>query len=450
MDPKEGVDAMSSLSAAEVAHRNIRLFVLFRMFFNARFYYPVFAVIYLDFGMTLEQFAILNSIWAGTILIAEVPSGALSDLIGRKKLLVTAGVLMVTEMLVWGFAPTSDLELLFWILAINRIFSGLAEAAASGSDEALVYDSLEEAGEQDNWANVLQKVTRWQSVAFMVALITGGIVYDQSMMQKACDGLNLGLTLTLHDTMRWPILMNLVTAVLTLVVVCSMKETAHHRQQSEGISVSDAFRQTWNVGSWILKTPFAFIVILAAATLDSAIRMFITMNSEYYRLISYPAVGFGVIGSIIALQNIFVARIVRKMTEKFPANTNFLIISALVMTSFVGMRFFVPYIGVIFSMMLFAGIVMTGFCTSYYLNKAADKSIRATLLSFKGLALNLGYGAIGLIYAALVNQLRTNPELAGDTSALFKAAAQWFPIWFGVTALAVILFQMKIKAKLSD
>jgi len=69
---------------ANIARSNIRNFIAFRIFFNARFYYPVFAVIYLDFGMTLEQFAILNSIWAATILLAEVPSGALSDLIGRK------------------------------------------------------------------------------------------------------------------------------------------------------------------------------------------------------------------------------------------------------------------------------------------------------------------------------------------------------------------------------
>ena len=142
----------------EIARSNIRNFIAFRMFFNARFYYPVFAVIYLDFGMTLEQFAILNSIWAATIILAEVPSGTLSDIIGRKKMIVTAGILMVVEMLVWGFAPTSNLDVLFWILAINRVLSGLAEAAASGADEALVYDSIDEAGKKDEWGLILQKL----------------------------------------------------------------------------------------------------------------------------------------------------------------------------------------------------------------------------------------------------------------------------------------------------
>ncbi|EKD35486.1 MAG: hypothetical protein ACD_75C01891G0001, partial [uncultured bacterium] len=36
---------------------NIRLFVAFRTFFNARFYYPVFTILFLDFGLTIEQFA---------------------------------------------------------------------------------------------------------------------------------------------------------------------------------------------------------------------------------------------------------------------------------------------------------------------------------------------------------------------------------------------------------
>ena len=48
-----------------------------------------------------------------------------------------------------GFAPTSNLDFLFWILAINRVLSGLAEAAASGTDEALVYDSIDEAGKKE-------------------------------------------------------------------------------------------------------------------------------------------------------------------------------------------------------------------------------------------------------------------------------------------------------------
>ena len=48
---------------------NIRLFMAFRVLFNARFYYPVFTVLFLDYGLTLEQFALLNTVWAMTIAV---------------------------------------------------------------------------------------------------------------------------------------------------------------------------------------------------------------------------------------------------------------------------------------------------------------------------------------------------------------------------------------------
>jgi len=397
--------------------------------------------------MTLEQFAILNSIWAASIILAEVPSGALSDMIGRKKMIVAAGIFMVIEMVVWGFAPTSDLDLLFWILAINRILSGLAEAAASGADEALVYDSIDEAGKKEDWAKILQKVTRWQSFAFMIALLTGGIIYDPDVMNQACAFLGFENSLTQQDTMRWPILLNLVTAVLTLLSACALRETENYQSKSDLLPLRAAFSQTWNVALWIARTPFALLVILAAATVDSVIRMFITMNSEYYRLISYPEVAFGIIGAVIALQGMVVARISREMTERFGPNQNFLIISVLALLSFIGIRFFIPHFGVIFSMLLFAAMGMTGFCTSYYLNKTADKSIRATLLSFKGLALNLGYGGIGILYALLVVSLRKDSNLANDSGLLFQAAADWFAPWFAITFIGMLLCNWKLRPK---
>jgi hypothetical protein len=183
-----GDPMIETIDFRHIARINIRRFILFRMLFNARFYYPVFAVIFLDFGLSLEQFALLNAIWAATIILAEVPSGAISDLLGRKRLLVLTATLMVLEMAVWAFAPTSNPSLLFWMLVGNRILSGLGEAAASGSDEALVFDSLEAAGMQDEWPKVLERVSRWQSFAFVVTMITGALVYDPRVMGLLVEG----------------------------------------------------------------------------------------------------------------------------------------------------------------------------------------------------------------------------------------------------------------------
>ena len=113
-----------SPSPSAALEGNLRRFIWFRVFFNARFYYPVFTILFLDYGLTLEQFAILNIVWAVTIVLAEVPSGALADILGRKRLLVFAAVLMFFEMALLALVPIGPSRLLFIIFLLNRIFSG--------------------------------------------------------------------------------------------------------------------------------------------------------------------------------------------------------------------------------------------------------------------------------------------------------------------------------------
>ena len=123
---------MSEPAQSDPLPSNVRLFIYFRFFFNSRFYYPVFTILFLDFGLSLEQFALLNVAWAISIVVLEVPSGALADTIGRRNLLVVTGVLMVAEMLLLCFVPKTDPAILFPVFLLNRLLSGTAEAAASG------------------------------------------------------------------------------------------------------------------------------------------------------------------------------------------------------------------------------------------------------------------------------------------------------------------------------
>ena len=112
--------------------RNIPLFIAFRVLFNARWYYPVMAVLFLDFGLSVEEFALLNVAWAAAIVGLEVPSGALADQFGRKRMVVFAAILMVIEMAVFAFTPRGNPTLLFALFLVNRMLSGAAEASRAG------------------------------------------------------------------------------------------------------------------------------------------------------------------------------------------------------------------------------------------------------------------------------------------------------------------------------
>ena len=73
---------------------NVRRFLAFRVLFNARFYYPVLAVLFLDLGLSIDQYALLNVAWAVSIVLCELPLGAVADRFGRRPLVVGAAALI--------------------------------------------------------------------------------------------------------------------------------------------------------------------------------------------------------------------------------------------------------------------------------------------------------------------------------------------------------------------
>ena len=92
--------------------------------------------------------------------------------------------------------------------------------------------------------------------------------------------------------------------------------------------------------------------------------------------------------------------------------------------------------------MLFIAFSILTFALSYYLNQVTTKSIRATVLSFKGMALNVGYGLIGVLYALLGAHLRGDPDLAADPDALFMRSIAWFPWYFAAGTVLVVLLSL--------
>lgn len=436
--------------------RNIRCFIAFRLFFNSRFYYPVFAILFLDFGLTLEQFALLNAIWAAAIVIMEVPSGALADVIGRKKLLVIAGWLMVIEMALLCLAPKGNASLLFMVFVINRICSGAAEAAASGADESLAYDTLKVHQAEQQWGAVLASQMRLRSLGGVIALSIGAAVYDPVLVQRLCDWLHLELTITQDVTLRIPLILTFIFAVVTLAVTYAMQETEMVTADRLGNmdqcrqNVVSAFKLTFQAGQWIWRTPFALVLILAGVMFDNIIRVTITIGSQYYRLIGIPEAAFGLIGAGMAGIGMLVPSLAQRMAEKRTPVSNFWFLGILTLCGLIGVSLFIPWFGLIPMVMLMSSGFLLNFLLSHYLNRVTDSHQRATVLSFKGLSMNLAYGISGILYAALLSSLRPGLEAAHPQwrpdilkNEIFMAAMDWFPWYFLALFIIMVVFSMR-------
>ena len=402
----------------------IRHFIAFRVCFNARFYYPVFAILFLDFGLSLEQFALLNAVWAAAIVLLEVPSGALADIVGRRRLVIGAAGLMVAEMILLCLAPRGNPTLLFLFFLANRILSGAAEAAASGADEALAYDALKQAGQSEKWGLVLERQIRYQAIGYVAAMTIGAAVYDPELINRLLAWFGSSLVVDQGHTLRFPLFLTLIMALAALHQALAMKE--HAPQVFEPLTavrkppnLGEALTLTLRAGRWILETRFALIVILAGLLFDHVIRLLITLNSQYFREIALPEAAFGVIAASFSLLGVFVPRLARGMADRNTPSFNFGVLAAITVLGLAGTAFFIPYWGLLPLTMLYSVMVFNQFFTSHYLNRITPSAERATVLSFKGLSYNVGYGLVGIAYALLLFYLR--PAAAGPPEAAANA-----------------------------
>jgi len=440
---EEKMKGVGELSLADICRlANIRWFILFRVLFNARFYYPVFTVLFLDYGLSLEQFALLNTVWAMTIVFAEVPSGALADLLGRKQLLVGTSFLMIVEMSLIAFVPLGHPRWIFAAFLLNRILSGLAEAMASGADEALAYDTLAAHGLARQWPRVLEVQMRAQNLGYIFAMTAGAAVYDPALVSRVASWFGVDWVVTQQVSMRFPVYLTLVFAVLALVASMKMVEPESDRPREAGLW--ELSRLTLQAGRWILQTPMALAVILFGMTFDHTLRMIVTLTSKYYRLIGLPEASFGLLGSLVAVVGLFVPPLARWMSERFTPGEN----AGLLAVAMVGVLFvlglFLPYVGVVPMVAVFVGLMLTSFFTSHYLNAWTPSHQRATVLSFKGLAFNAAFGFVGVVFATLVRHFREQQEALHDQwpdgmleDQAFEMSMGCFP-WYLILGLCLV------------
>jgi MFS family permease len=110
--------------------------------------YPLYALLFLDTGLSTAQISALFAVWSVTGFVTEIPAGALADRWSRRGVVVLAGVLQAAGFVVWTAAPALG------PFAIGFVLWGISSALVSGASEALVHDGLADVGAEDSFARV--------------------------------------------------------------------------------------------------------------------------------------------------------------------------------------------------------------------------------------------------------------------------------------------------------
>lgn len=106
-------------------------------------------VLYLGYkGMNLVQIGLLEGIFHVTGLLSEIPTGALADLFGRRRILIIGRMMSLISAIIMLFSNS------FLGFAMGFILSAWGYNLNSGSEEALIYDTLKELKKEDEYLKI--------------------------------------------------------------------------------------------------------------------------------------------------------------------------------------------------------------------------------------------------------------------------------------------------------
>ena len=130
-----------------------------------------------------------------------------------------------------------------------------------------------------------------------------------------------------------------------------------------------------------------------------------------------------------------VSPLARRMAKSNSLAGNFSILAIAALLGLSGIACRWNHWGIIFVIPLTGTMMALGYMVSYYLNAIVDSGHRATVLSFKGVAFNLGYGFISLVFALVLRAVRQG----GSAQDALASGLRFLPVWVGLGAVLCAL-----------
>lgn len=152
-------------------NRNLRLFNWLNFFTSFIFIIPIWVAFERRF-LSFTQMALLEAISTLAIVILELPTGALADLIGRRKTIILGLIIRGLGTIYMAFGTNFDMFLIsFLISAIGSVF-------VSGADVALAYDSLKQLNKENTYPKFAAKNSLFSRFAIIFATFLGAYLYQ--------------------------------------------------------------------------------------------------------------------------------------------------------------------------------------------------------------------------------------------------------------------------------
>ena len=338
--------------------RNISLLagLEFTSYFGITSFWILF---FIQNGLSLLQIGLLESIFHGTSLLCEIPSGMLADRFSYKTNLYLARLSNIGSSILILFAQGN-----FWIYAIAMMVNAWSYNFDSGTSTAFLFDSAVEAGQKDRYLQISSFLSGVAEVTRTLGTVVAGFF--------------------IHGALAWTYYIAIGLSLLSILLIFLMKEPESKSDERNHLTLKrilEVVKQEWQ------DKPVLFYWMLTYQLVGTIMCMFyFYYQQKISDLASWQVSLIMLIGSGFNLLAVYLAS---QIGKKWNSNQVFPILVALTGLALllVGVKTPFSYL----SVYLLTNALYAIYQPIYYndLQAYLPSSVRATMLSINSMMFSL-------------------------------------------------------------
>ena len=338
--------------------RNISLLagLEFTSYFGITSFWILF---FIQNGLSLLQIGLLESIFHGTSLLCEIPSGMLADRFSYKTNLYLARLSSIGSSILILFGQGN-----FWIYAIAMMVNAWSYNFDSGTSTAFLFDSAVEAGQKDRYLQISSFLSGVAEVTRTLGTVVAGFF--------------------IHGALAWTYYIAIGLSLLSILLIFLMKEPESKSDERNHLTLKrilEVVKQEWQ------EKPVLFYWMLTYQLVGTIMCMFyFYYQQKISDLTSWQVSLIMLIGSGFNLLAVYLAS---QIGKKWNSNQVFPILVALTGLALflVGLKTPFAYL----SVYLLTNALYAVYQPIYYndLQAYLPSSVRATMLSINSMMFSL-------------------------------------------------------------
>lgn len=361
--------------------RNIRLIYATSFIYSFALFAPIIVLFFQQQLHSALNVAVILAIVTFGAALAEVPTGLFADTFGRKRAMVTAGVVGIAAVGTFSIAQS------FPVFIVGAVLGAIATALASGADEAILYDSLKALGEENRFKHVVSRNHAMGPVSRGLASLTGGALAVTSL--------------------RTPVVATLIPFVVGFLVSLFLTEPP----QSKTV-VRERLSRRRQAARVIRASRQLLLLILLAFLFEGFAQSIFEFSQLFYQAKHVPIGYFGVIFAAIFTLMAFGSLAANRLSNWF-GNKGTLTFTVVFTIVAVGLASYIPgwlAVPILASTAFAFGVRLP--IMSQLVNWEAPSRVRATIVSFKNFAGGAGLALSAVILGMLIDTLGTPVSFA--------------------------------------